>query len=244
MTYELDAAGVRRLEAYFEGIGERLGEKRRRASFALYAMGILGEHERKSGLKPLAAAAADDPRGRAAGARSICCTSSRQSEWEDGSGPRVRCATRRSRDGVARAPSSAWVIDDTGFMKQGRESPGVQRQCTGSVGKVANCRIGVSLTLCTADRACRSTCSCSPAKVVDERPRPLRAGRRSPARSGFAQKWQIALEMMEHASREAGTAQGRRAPPDAAYGNVGEFRAPGFSGSTSNMRSESMPIRS
>ena len=60
MTYELDAAGISRLEAYFEEIGARLGEKRRRASFALYAMGILGEHERKS-VEPLAAAAADDP---------------------------------------------------------------------------------------------------------------------------------------------------------------------------------------
>src|SRR6202453_4894502 len=62
MTYELDAEGIARLEEYFEGIGTRLGEKRRRASFALYAMGILGEHERKS-VEPLAAAAADDPEG-------------------------------------------------------------------------------------------------------------------------------------------------------------------------------------
>ena len=62
MTYELDAAGIGRLEGYFEGIGALLGEKRRRASFALYAMGILGEHERKS-VEPLAAAATDDPEG-------------------------------------------------------------------------------------------------------------------------------------------------------------------------------------
>ena len=61
MAYELDALGVGRLEAYFEGIGALLGEKRRRASFGLYAMGILGEHERKS-VEPLAAAAADDSR--------------------------------------------------------------------------------------------------------------------------------------------------------------------------------------
>jgi SRSO17 transposase len=56
MTWELDAAGVGRLEPYFAEIGARLGEKRRRESFALHAMGILGEHERKS-VEPLAAAA-------------------------------------------------------------------------------------------------------------------------------------------------------------------------------------------
>jgi hypothetical protein len=35
MAYELDGSGVERLERYFEQIGERLGEKRRRASFAV-----------------------------------------------------------------------------------------------------------------------------------------------------------------------------------------------------------------
>src|SRR5439155_4536301 len=35
------------------------------------------------------------------------------------------------------------VLDETGFLKQGRSSCGVARQYTGSAGKVTNCRIGV-----------------------------------------------------------------------------------------------------
>jgi SRSO17 transposase len=38
-----------------------------------------------------------------------------------------------------------WVVDDTGFPKDGRRSPGVKRQYSGTLGKIGNCQIGVSL---------------------------------------------------------------------------------------------------
>jgi SRSO17 transposase len=36
-----------------------------------------------------------------------------------------------------------------GFLKQGDQSPGVQRQYTGSAGKITNCQLAVSLTVAT-----------------------------------------------------------------------------------------------
>ena len=43
----------------------------------------------------------------------------------------------------------AWVIDDTGFAKDGPASPGVARQYSGTLGKVANCQIAVSVHAAT-----------------------------------------------------------------------------------------------
>jgi SRSO17 transposase len=39
----------------------------------------------------------------------------------------------------------AWVLDDTGVVKDGKRSPGVKRQYSGTLGKVGNCQITVSL---------------------------------------------------------------------------------------------------
>jgi SRSO17 transposase len=39
----------------------------------------------------------------------------------------------------------AWVVDDTGVAEQGRHSPGVKRQYSGTLGKLGSCQITVSV---------------------------------------------------------------------------------------------------
>src|SRR5918997_5653543 len=48
----------------------------------------------------------------------------------------------------------AWVVDDTGFVKDGTASPGVARQYSGTLGKVGTCQIGVSVCAVTDTASC------------------------------------------------------------------------------------------
>jgi len=57
----------------------------------------------------------------------------------------MRCATSCATmsSSTLRTRMRFWVIDETGFLKQGKASCGVARQYTGSAGKITNCQIGV-----------------------------------------------------------------------------------------------------
>ena len=51
-------------------------------------------------------------------------------------------------------PGAVLVVDETGFLMQGSKSVGVQRQYSGTAGKVENCQIGVFLAY--GSRQCRT----------------------------------------------------------------------------------------
>ena len=147
MVYQFDERARARLDAYVSSVGDVLGNDARRASFATYAMGLFGNADRKS-MEPIASYATGHPERCSAVHQKIHHFIS-VSEWDDGAVRRV--AARYAIEAMQRhEPVTTWVIDDTGFLKQGKESVGVQRQYTGTAGKIANSQLGVSLSVATS----------------------------------------------------------------------------------------------
>jgi SRSO17 transposase len=88
------------------------------------------------------------------------------------------------------------VADDTGFVKKGRRSAGVQRQYSGTAGRVENCQIGVFLAYAApAGRALIDAELYLPVSWTDDRQRCADAG--VPDEVGFATKPELARVMIE-----------------------------------------------
>lgn len=215
---QLTDVGKHRLEDFIEEIGDILGNSRRRASFATYALGLLSDGERKS-VEPIAA--------RACGkADSVDAVHQRllhfltDSTWSDAAVRRA--AARYALAQMTREePVEAWIVDDTGFLKQGKHSVGVQRQYTGSAGKITNCQVGVSLSAATASDHLPLDFELYLPKCWTENPA-RRKEARIPDEVEFKTKPQLALGMVRHAL-DAGV------PPgvvlgDSAYGSSSDFR--------------------
>lgn len=218
MTYELDVEARRRLKEYFDGIGDVLGHESRRQSFAMYALGLLSEGERKS-MEPMAAKATGTPHHADAAHQKLHHFVA-NANWSD----------RDVRDAAANyalaamqevEPVVAWIIDDTGFLKQGKHSVGVQRQYTGSAGKTTNCQIGVSLTVATRTMQVPIDFELFlPQSWMNDAERRQKA--KIPQEMAFKSKIDLALDMIERAAR-AGIG-GRIILADSFYGHSGPFR--------------------
>jgi SRSO17 transposase len=88
------------------------------------------------------------------------------------------------------------VADDTGFLKKGRCSAGVQRQYSGTAGRIENCQIGVFLAYAApAGRALIDAELYLPVSWTDDAHRCAAAG--VPTEVGFATKPQLAQVMIE-----------------------------------------------
>jgi SRSO17 transposase len=218
MTYALDAAAKSRLDGYFSKIGSHLPRIEQRESFATYAFGLLGEGERKN-VEAIAARAFGEPEATER-AHDRLLHFVRDSPWSDHDVRRE--ATRYVVDVMTtRDPCIVWIIDDTGFLKQGTHSVGVQRQYTGSAGKVTNCQIGVSL--CVANRVEHVPIDFElylPNSWLDDKPRRDKA--RIPADREFKTKPELALEMIGRAIDDG--IVGDIVLADAAYGTSTSFR--------------------
>jgi len=93
-------------------------------------------------------------------------------------------------------PEAVLVVDDTGFLKKGRRSAGVQRQYSGTAGRIENCQIGVFLAYAASrGRALIDAELYLPVSWTDDRTRCAEAA--VPDEVGFATKPELGRAMIE-----------------------------------------------
>jgi SRSO17 transposase len=198
-----------RLEQFLGDLLEPLGRSERRQGSAVYVRGLLLDGERKS-IEPMAARL---PEGNVQALQQLIG----QSPW-----PWAPVWERLARRMTAElAPDPVWVLDDTGFPKQGRHSVGVERQYSGTLGKTANCQVAVSLhQVGPEESTILGWRLYLPESWIQNAERRAEAG--IPEAVGFRTKWQLALELIDQAL--AWGLRGRVVLADTAYGEVTEFR--------------------
>jgi SRSO17 transposase len=218
MGSRLSAPGPRekRFAAYVEGLANAAGHADRHTPLKNYCTGLLLPGERKS-VEPMAARLApNDVRRMHQSLHHLVATA----PWNDEemlAQVRQRVLPAMEKQG----PVVAWIIDDTGFPKQGKHSVGVARQYCGQIGKQDNCQAAVSLSVSTwnsslpvawrlylPDVWCKDAERCREAGV--------------PEGTGFQTKPEIALEQIRRAMK-------RQVPlgvilADAGYGKSTQFR--------------------
>jgi SRSO17 transposase len=138
-----------------------------------------------------------------------------------------------ARWGVEVIDPDAYVIDDSGFPKDGTASPCVARQYSGTLGKTGNCQIGVSVQLATdtaslaADWRLFCPKSWDDTTISDPQRAAVVRGKRDRARIGddvrHREKWRLALDMLDEMIDEWGLPK-LPVAADSGYGDCTLFR--------------------
>jgi SRSO17 transposase len=118
-------------------------------------------------------------------------------------------------------PAGVLIVDETGFLKKGTKSVGVQRQYSGTAGRIENCQIGVFLGYASATgRAFLDRQLYLPQEWARDGERRREAG--VPEAVTFATKPQLAQQMLARAFAAAVPAAW--VTGDEIYGNDGALR--------------------
>ena len=199
----------KRLEQFLADVLEPVGRSERRQWGSVYVRGLLLDGERKS-IEPMAKRLPD-------GNEQAMQQFVGQSPWDWNP-----VWARLGRRMVAELnPETVWVVDDTGFPKQGAHSVGVERQYSGTLGKTANCQVAVSVhEVCKEGAVVLGWRLYLPESWAHDAGRRREAG--IPADVEFRKKWQLALELIDQA-RGWGLTD-RIVVADAGYGEVTAFR--------------------
>jgi SRSO17 transposase len=208
---EVPAVEVRdRLVAFVEGVAGGLALRRQRENALLYVRGLV-EHGGRKSLQPTLFRLEETP-ARYESLQQFLADSPWQPE------ALIRACAERVAPQIG---VTAWVVDDTGIVKDGKHSPGVKRQYSGTLGKIGNCQITVSVHAVGE----RGTLPLGwqlylPEDWCEDLPRRRKA--KIPDEVGFATKPQLARGLCEQAA-------GWQIPAapvlaDAAYGDDAGFR--------------------
>jgi SRSO17 transposase len=206
-----------RFAAYVDGLVSVIGHQDRAGPLHDYCLGLVMPGARKS-VEPMAAITA--PARTAAQHQSLLHFVG-EGPWPD---EKVLTKVRElvlpsiERHG----PITAWIIDDTGFPKQGCHSVGVAHQYCGQLGKQANCQVAVSLSIANQHASLPVAYRLYLTKDWAE-DRGRRRKVHVPEEIGFKTKPEIALDQIRWAC-EAGLPRGT-VLLDAGYGHDSKLRA-------------------
>ena len=175
------------LEWLHERIGGRFGRSEPRARVREYVSGLVAGLERKNGWTLAERAGEVSPDGMQ---RLL-----RHADWDT---REVRDDVRDYVVGNLGAPDGVLIADETGFIKKGTRSAGVQRQYSGTAGRTENCQIGVFLAYASAQgHALIDRELYLPKSWAEDRDRCRAAG--IPDDIEFATKPQLAQAMLDRA---------------------------------------------
>jgi SRSO17 transposase len=197
-----------RLPQFLSPLVQDLGRSERRVGATLYVEGLLMPGQRKS-IGPMAERLGVDSQKLQ---QFIA-----DSPWEESA---IWKAIRPLAMDCLE-PVEAWIVDETGWLKQGQHSVGVGQQYCGAVGKSANCQVNVQVAITGGLVAVPIGARLYlPEKWTQDRSRCREAG--IPDEVEFATKPQIAADLIKEALADGVV----RAPVlgDNAYGSNGEFR--------------------
>jgi SRSO17 transposase len=201
-----------RLEEFAGEMFDSVRRKDQRRLGEVYLRGLMLDGKRKS-IEPMSARLPD-------GDEQCLQQFVNQSPW-DWQPVRRALAERVS----AEIEPEAWIVEDTGFSKFGKMSVGVARQYSGTLGKVGNCHLGVSINAASEQASCPLDWRLFIPEEWDEDSESnlkRREKAKLPQDEHHVEKWRQALGMIDELigwAIEPGVILG-----DGAYGDVTEFR--------------------
>jgi SRSO17 transposase len=203
------------LTEYLDAMTDGMGRVERVAALRSYVAGLLLDGERKS-IEPMASRLVDDATATEAMRQRLQQAVS-VARWAD-----EEMFGRLALKFEDELPAiEAFVIDDTGFAKQGQSSVGVARQYSGTLGRIGNCQVAVSLHLAGESASgCIAFDLYLPEEWASDRERRATVG--VPEEIGFRTKMDIALAQLDRAI--AMGVHKHVVLADAGYGESTDFR--------------------